>query len=259
MTGVQRYAVYDPFAWFYNRYWSAEYPGEVLRVIDRVLLPRLPARARVLDVCCGTGQIAAALVHRGLRVTGIDGSAEMLRYAAQNAPSTAFLLADARSFALLPRYAAALSTFDSLNHVLSIRELQQVFRNVQAALTARGYFLFDLNDERGFHASWPEVSGIVEEDHVWISRGEYDSEKRLGQLRITLFRLEQGAWKRADVTITERCYDQAEVRDALGAAGFADVETFDSQRDFGMPEMFARTFYLARKAAGAARPGDRPL
>jgi demethylmenaquinone methyltransferase/2-methoxy-6-polyprenyl-1,4-benzoquinol methylase len=45
----------------------------------RFLVSRLPAdRGHVLDVATGTGLVAAALVARGFRVTGLDQSAEML-------------------------------------------------------------------------------------------------------------------------------------------------------------------------------------
>jgi demethylmenaquinone methyltransferase/2-methoxy-6-polyprenyl-1,4-benzoquinol methylase len=45
----------------------------------RFLVSRLPAdRGHVLDVATGTGLVAAALVARGFRVTGLDQSPEML-------------------------------------------------------------------------------------------------------------------------------------------------------------------------------------
>ena len=44
---------YDNFAWFYNRYWSQEFHSAASPILERIWLPRLAERARVLDVCCG--------------------------------------------------------------------------------------------------------------------------------------------------------------------------------------------------------------
>src|SRR6185295_18085068 len=40
---------------------------------------------RALDLCCGTGDIAFALAHRGARVTGLDFSEPMLNVARRRA------------------------------------------------------------------------------------------------------------------------------------------------------------------------------
>jgi demethylmenaquinone methyltransferase/2-methoxy-6-polyprenyl-1,4-benzoquinol methylase len=47
----------------------------------RFLVSRLPRGGHVLDVATGTGLVAAELVRRGFRVTGVDQSSEMLALA----------------------------------------------------------------------------------------------------------------------------------------------------------------------------------
>src|SRR5215831_14890466 len=44
----------------------------------RFLVSRLPPDGHVLDVATGTGLVAAELLRRGFRVTGLDQSGEML-------------------------------------------------------------------------------------------------------------------------------------------------------------------------------------
>lgn len=87
-----RYTDYDAFAWLYNRHWGPDSARRFLPVLERWLLPYLPPRARILDLCCGTGQLAQALAQRGYLVTGIDGSEEMIRFARANAPDVEFLI-----------------------------------------------------------------------------------------------------------------------------------------------------------------------
>jgi SAM-dependent methyltransferase len=147
---MTRYTDYDAFAWIYNRYWGPYSAQRFLSVLERRLLPLLPPRARILDLCCGTGQLAQALMQRGYLVTGIDSSEEMIRFARMNAPDAEFLVEDARMFRLPAVYHAVISTYDSLNHIMSEAELAQVFRNVWACLQPGGWFLFDLIDLRFF-------------------------------------------------------------------------------------------------------------
>jgi demethylmenaquinone methyltransferase/2-methoxy-6-polyprenyl-1,4-benzoquinol methylase len=59
----------------------------------RYLVSRLPADGgHVLDVATGTGLVAAALLRRGFRVTGLDQSAEMLAVARRRLDSQAKLV-----------------------------------------------------------------------------------------------------------------------------------------------------------------------
>ncbi len=243
-----RYTDYDAFAWFYNRYWGATFADRFLAVIEQLLLTHLPGGGRILDLCCGTGQLAGVLSDQGFRVTGIDGSEPMLALARGNAPGVKFIAADARRFALPATFHGVLSTYDSLNHIMTLEELVAAFRNVHAALLDGGRFLFDLNMEEGYRARWRGSVAMVEEDNVCAVRARFDPETKLGRNHITMFRLEGEAWRRLDVTLTQRCYTAREVRDALGAAGFDDVSTHEAERDLGMTGDVGRTFFLARKA-----------
>ena len=56
-----------------------------------VKLAAVKAGARALDLCCGTGDIAAALAQDGAETTGLDFSAEMLAVAAERQQADAKL------------------------------------------------------------------------------------------------------------------------------------------------------------------------
>ncbi|MBI3976083.1 MAG: methyltransferase domain-containing protein [Armatimonadetes bacterium] len=245
----ERYEDYDAFAWFYNRYWGGTFASRFLAVIEQLLLSHLPPEARILDLCCGTGQLAGVLHAQGFRVTGLDGSEAMLALARANAPGVEFVAADARRFLLPAAYHGVLSTFDSLNHIMSLDELTAVFRNVHAALLDGGRFLFDLNMEGGYRARWRGSVAFVEEDNVCAVRARFDPDERVGRNEITMFRLEGGVWRRSDVTLVQRCYTEAEVRGVLGEAGFGEISTREAERDLGMTGNVGRTLFLARRAA----------
>lgn len=243
---VEPYSAYDDFAWFYHRYWSQGIPFRLLEVADPLLLAGLEPGARVLDLCCGTGRISRALADRGFRVTGVDGSAGMLGFARAEAPGVEFVHADARDFAVDEPVDAVVSLFDSLNHVTGPGELARVFRCVHTALKAGGRLLFDLNDESAFLRHWRgETFTAVEADHASIMRGVYDPAERLGTVTVTLFRLMDGLWRRADVTVHERCYEAGEVLALLGEAGF-DARMHRAE-DLGMDDQTGRMFFVAER------------
>src|SRR5262249_4383113 len=190
--------------------------------------------------------IAKGLTDRGYRVTGIDGSEAMLRFARENAPEAEFIHADARTFKLPDKFQAVISAFDSLNHVMELEELKAVFRNVYAVMEDDGIFLFDLNleDESEMLAGSLDM---VEDDHVCVVRASYRSEEKLKRYDLTMFRLEDASWRRSDLTLFQRYHSQEDVIVALAECGFDHVKTYDARREFGFTISEGRMFYLARK------------
>jgi SAM-dependent methyltransferase len=248
MSEEEAVASYDPFARAYNRHWNSEVPSQIMTVIDRLFVPEMASGARILDLCCGTGYITDELSRRGFLVTGLDVSNEMLAHARRNAPAVAgFIQSDARSFRMMPIYQGIVSTFDSLNHIMTLKGLVAVFRNCHRALAPGGLFLFDMNMEQGFLAHWADYFAIVEDEDVCVLRGTYDREQRVGRYDITIFERKGKTWRRTDAVISEKCYPAKEIRRALRSVGFRDISTYDAERDLGLTDHTGRTFFLARK------------
>lgn len=107
-------------------------------VVD-MLLARLPAAARVLDVGCGTGlPTARQLVGGGCEVTGIDISPVMVDLARRNVPGAAFLHRDALAVdSTLGRFDAAVAFFSLL--MLPRRQITQALARLRAALLPGGF------------------------------------------------------------------------------------------------------------------------
>ena len=253
MPETERYTVYDPFAAIYDQHWGTMFCDDARRGLRKVVLPLLRPKARVLDLCCGTGQLAHWLSGCGFRVTGLDGSGEMITHARKNAPQADFIVEDARLFHLPNAFDAVISVFDSLNHLPDEQGLLQVFSNVRKALKKNGLFFFDLNMDEGFRHSRNEMYSGVESDRVFVTRAEYDPKARIGKTLVTLFRPNGGAWLRHDLEIVEYCYDEAVVRGLLAKAGFRDAAVYDARGDFGIRGGEGRLFFLAAKDKLPAR------
>jgi SAM-dependent methyltransferase len=242
-------ADYDDFAWFYHRYWNEEFHDAAFPILERIWLARVADGARILDVCCGTGHLAALLAARGYRVTGVDVSEEMIRHARENAPSAEFHVADASRFRLPALFDAAVSTFDSLNHLVAKEALEAALRNTAAALKPGAPFAFDMLLEEAYRTHWGESFALVRHDHALaITGAAYDSRSRAARCTVTMFRLMEGAWRRSDATIHERCYTPGEISSALDGAGFGEVFCYDAG-DLGMAGQLGegRTFFVATR------------
>jgi SAM-dependent methyltransferase len=252
---------YGDFAWFYDRYWNEEFHDVAFPILERIWLPQVAPGGHILDVCCGTGYLARLLTDRRFRVTGLDVSPEMIEHARRHAPSASFHVADAAAFQFPPEHDAAISTFDSLNHILDPDALDAAFQNTAAALKPGAPFVFDVLFEEAYRTRFGEGFAIVRPDHVLtITGSRYRSHDRLAQCVITMFRLIDGQWRRSDAVIRERCYTAREIDDALGRAGFGGILCYDA-RDLGMGGQLGegRAFYVAtkRSSPAAARNSGR--
>jgi len=243
------YSEYDPFAQVYNQHWGDHFVPLVFPILESQIFQQLPAQASILDLCCGTGQLAHLLTDRGYNVTGLDGSQEMLRFARKNAPAAQFIQADARSFKLPDIYQVVISTFDSLNHITEISELAAVFCNVHATLQPGGLFLFDLNMEAGFKSGWNNNFDIVEDNLVCVIHSSYHPNGKTAIFKATIFYLDNG-WQRSDFTLTQRCYSELEITTTLEEVGFVEIKTGASnlyKELITLTEDTERGFFICQK------------
>jgi SAM-dependent methyltransferase len=249
---------YGPaFARVYNEKWTdfARHIAPLLRAFYEST-PLGASERSLLDVCCGTGQLAHHFLEHGYRVTGIDLSPSMLDYARQNnapyveAGQARFLQADAAAFTLEEPFGLIVSTFDALNHLPSKEALRGCFSSVYPLLLPDGFFIFDLNTRAGL-TRWNGINVRDMPDHLIIDRGIYDEENDRAWVKITGFiRTEDGLYERFEETAYNIAYDMDWVRDTLYRAGWQSVY-FARVDDLGMPvpdpETLNRAFVIAHK------------
>jgi SAM-dependent methyltransferase len=220
---------YDPIAGLYHQNWDDWYLPQAGVALERLLFSVLKPGARVLDVCCGCGHVTRELVARGYQVTGVDASVELIAQAQRDLPAATFIVADVRQFQSAERFDGALSTFDSLNHILALPELEASFRNVHQALLAEAPFVFDMNNEDAYRMDLHEWTTRVAPDSVSLVRGRFDPVTREVATEIVWFRkLPDGSWERRDSVVPQRCYHDDEIREALRQAGFRSVSSFSA-------------------------------
>ena len=249
---------YNPsFARVYNSFWTgfaAQVGPGIREFYER---PRgLDADRSLLDLGCGTGQLALYFLEHDYDVTGIDLSEPMLVYARENAAEyvesgqATFVQDDASDFSLDDSFGLVVSTYDALNHLESLAALERCFRCVYRVLEDGGCFVFDLNTREGLRR-WNTTKVQETDEALILTSGIYDERGRRAWTRISGFmRTEGGLYERFEQTAFNTAFDLAAVRDALLACGWATVHfaaIHDLSEPLLEPEREARVFIVALK------------
>ncbi len=240
---------YDPIAEMYHALWAGWYLPAAMPALDRLFFSRVPVGSNVLDVCCGSGHVTKELIQRGYRVTGVDASAGLIAIAQREMPDGDWRVQDARHLHLESRYTAALSTFDSLNHVLSPEELQQIFESVRGAMRPGGLFAFDMNLDEAYRADMRRWTVDVNDATVSLVRGTYHppSKKACTELIWFVRNETDDLWRQSRSAVEQRSYTQAEILSALEKAGFREIECMTAEEAGMTAELaFGRIFVTAR-------------
>ena len=105
----------------------------------------------VLDVACGAGRYARALANRGVRVTGVDLSDELLEVARERSPllpgKPDYFRCDIRKLPFARQFDGAISMFTSFGYFDRREDDVAVFRGVHRALKRGRHLVLDFLNE----------------------------------------------------------------------------------------------------------------
>lgn len=250
--------MYDrAFAKVYNKWWVEFANIAAPRILEYYKNTPISATNRwVLDLCCGTGQLAVQFLEHDFKVLGLDLSEAMLEYARKNAveyikrDQAEFRNADAVDFAVDRSFGLVTSTFDSLNHLADFKALERCFRVVHTVLLDDGFFIFDMNTRLGLDR-WNEIFIQDTEEAMIITRGIYDGQSDKAQMKISGFvQTTNGNYERFAETIYNTAFNLKEVRAKLLEIGWKTVHITtveDLRTPIKNPEKERRVFFVAQK------------
>ena len=212
---------------------------------------------RALEIGCGTGAAAIWLAQRGLNVTGVDQSAEMLGQAQRTRDTSGLGLtwrqADIRGLDLSFDGTDLVLALDVVNDLNSLRDLEAIFSTAFRVLEPGKLLMFDMTTIEGLVAE-SRVNGEVysDDDLLVFATREFDYDRQSSLTRYIIFTRQQSYWMRMDASQTRRGFPVQAVAALLGRAGFTlsalthpNFEPYDPTSSRG-----ERVIFIARKPGG---------
>lgn len=161
--------------WFDARYYNMLYQErdarEAAQFVD-TFLSRFPALKpgnisppRALDLACGSGRYARALLDAGYVVDGVDLSESSIQEARRLAPEANFWVGDMREMDYRAQYGIIFNMFTSFGYFEDPADNHKILKGVYKALASNGVFVLDyLNPD--FALNRLKTEEIVEKDGV---------------------------------------------------------------------------------------------
>jgi SAM-dependent methyltransferase len=237
---------YSSIAPVYDAVFGAPFLARLTRVFEELIRRHAIAFTSAADVACGTGMFVRYLRTRGTPVVyAVDRSPAMLRVAASRnrGNGVCFLLQDFASLRLPERVDLITSTFDSLNYLLTTRDLGRALRGFRDNLRPGGHAIFDMITDRPLHAAASPLVERVRPGKAVLLRVTSWDEGRALQTAVVL--ISRGGRRRREIHV-QRGYPARVVASLLVAAGFQvlAVYDFDTLRPAGA--FTSRAVYVAR-------------
>ena len=204
-----------------------------------------------VDLACGTGSVSLLLAKKGLQVTGVDMSEEMLCVAAQKAQE----LENPPYFACqwlqelkLPRGVdLAVCALDSLDYITNPDDCAMAIRRVYKALNPGGCFIFDVNTPQKLQAMDGQVFLDEDDDVYCVWRGEFDEQTNICSYGMDLFQRNGNTWQRSFEEHREYAYSAQQLTGYLKDAGFTSICVYADRKMEAPGENEQRIYVKARK------------
>jgi SAM-dependent methyltransferase len=214
-------------------YGSKDYRSEC-DMIESIFRRRGSAPNTVADLGCGTARHAIILAERGYAVTGVDGSAEMLRLAEQRVNESGYQIQlihqELQDLDLDLRFDAAVSMFAVIGYLWDNEGLMSALTSIHSHLTSDGVFIFDCWYGPAVVAHGPQqrFQRFTSPDHEEIIRlvtPDPDGARQIVDVEYeTLIIRGEQVVSRSTEKHRMRYFHPMELRLALKSAGFHDIE-----------------------------------
>jgi SAM-dependent methyltransferase len=243
-NNLYRIEPYAALADVYKLAGLAQYSVELApRLLERAFDFEFTGRT-LLDLACGTGDMACWFAEHSFRAVGVDLSPHMLRYATARADevglSAEFIQGDIRTFTSQIQFDMVTCLGGSLNYIPALRDLENVFRQAHHALAPGKLFIFDVRTIQGLakQGHGDQVLFDNARDMLIVTRDVFSYEALQLNREYIVLRGTESGWKRADETHILRGYPVQAIVALLTKAGFklrqtlnTNLESVDNQRD----------------------------
>lgn len=248
--------IYQGFAYIYDQLMKEAPYDQWVSFIQRAIATYSPEAKNLLDVGCGTGEIAIRLANKQFHVTGVDLSEDMLAVAEskleEHNVQVMFLQQDMRELTGFSEpFDVVTICCDSLNYLESEEDVLTTFRAAYDQLKNQGLLIFDVHSLYKIHHIFAGATfADQDEDVSFIWNSYLADEPNSVEHDMSFFVKQNGMYKRYDELHYQRTFSTDEYKAWLEAASF---EVVNICSDFHFDEKplstSERLFFIARKIA----------
>ena len=172
-----------------------------------------------LDLGCGTGVLCEILHANGVKARGMDFSEGMIEIARKRNPDIFYEVADMVKYRPDEKFDLVTCTGDALNHIIDLKDIDQIFKNVYGYLNVGGYFIFDVLSEKEVPMAEPIDLDFSEEVKAQFMV-THDEEGHIN-LKTTVF---ENDGQQFEENIKETVHDEKEICRLLTENGFEVIK-----------------------------------
>lgn len=194
----------------------------------------------ICDCACGTGSLTMQFAAKGLKVTGVDLSREMLEVAAgkarENGVRVQFACQDMCRLQLPKPVDAIICGCDGVNYLTTDKRVSAFFQAAHAAIRPGGMLAFDISSRHKLVDVMGDAFFGEERDeaaYLWQNRLDGD----IVTMDITFFIRddeEEDIYHRVTETHRQRAHDPENLKRLLEEAGFKNIRIY-GDRTFEAP------------------------
>ena len=234
-------SAYGAFASLYDQLMDDfDYPAWAKYYLE--LISRAGGKPKLLcDCACGTGSLTVQFAARGLRVTGVDLSGEMLEIAAEKVRKSgvqAMFVRQDMSKLTLPRPVDALVCgCDGVNYLLTDDSVMSFFRSAHVAIKPGGILAFDISSAYKLEKVLGNgFFGEERDDVAYLWSNKWNAEKQTVQMDLTFFsREDSGLYRRFTENHVQRAHHPEQLSRMLSDCGFKNISIY-GDRTFDAPK-----------------------
>ena len=197
----------------------------------------------MLDLACGTGNLALALAKRGHTVHGIDICPQMIdraRLKTTGMPGVTFDVCNMVDFSSMEKFDITLCTFDSVNYLCNLNDLETLLLRVATVLNKSGIFIFDSNTDHHYINRHHGTHQREFDGESFLHKCRYEPDKKEA---VTEFIFPDGAKE----IHYQRPYDLAELEPLLNDVNLFVIKSFSRFDRTPYDETSERLFCVAER------------
>ncbi|MDD6320614.1 MAG: class I SAM-dependent methyltransferase [Oscillospiraceae bacterium] len=228
---------YNEFAYFYDEFNGAADYEALYTYITNELRSHGVEDGIVADLGCGTGELTLMLAQAGYDMIGIDRSEEMLSVLRDKADAigmTGRILLLRQDLLYLDLYGtirAAVSTFDTYNHIGPLENFEKAIAKAAFFMEKDGVFVFDLNTPYKHREILAEQTFDFDEEDA-SCRWTNHCDEATGRVNLSIDIHYKDTDEDFHEEFSEYSYSLNTVTDLLERYGFKVVKLADGE-DFG--------------------------